>query len=343
MQTDNTDQTGTRAGRSRKYDTYIPPYSPVNGAILPQDPAPEQHVYSPVYEAPAQPVSKPIPHTFAPAKKHRQKTAADSALFGAIVKATVRVDKVTRQSVKAVQHSFEPPHISLLRTRKQRFFLRTFYVVGTASFLFAVGVGLNAMFGSNKEPVRNTTGVLGVINSQTSNDANRISEDPIETRPSKQDFATYLVAPQYPRYLRIPSLSIESRIRRLGLDSKNAVGSPNNIFDAGWYDGSVRPGEKEGSSIIIGHVAGVKEHGLFWDLSKITAGSLIEIEKGNGETVNYKVVKIDKLPQGSLDMSAYIKTEVAGKHDLKLITSSGKFEQIGAQFSGRVVVYAQQQ
>ena len=173
------------------------------------------------------------------------------------------------------------------------------------------------------------------------NDANRASEAPSEQKPSRQDYTTYLVAPQYPRYIRIPSIGVEARVRRLGVDSKGAIGSPNNIFDAGWYDGSVRPGERDGASVIIGHVAGAKEHGLFWSLASIGVGSTVEVEKGNGEIITYKVTKIEKLPGNNLDMSSYLKPDTAGRNDLKLITAAGKFEDIGTGYTGRVVVHTQ--
>jgi hypothetical protein len=349
MDASNYKQSDASRNRSRKYDTYIPGGVPISSAIYepPTQQAPQyQQPYTPpvqiAYAPPAQTALPKAPKIDFKASSEKQKMKSRRLVTKAIIKASVQVEKVTRQSVKAVSHTFEPPNIDALRTRKQKFLVRTFYVVGTASFIFAVGIGLNAAFGKKEPKIISSTGVLGISNTLL-NDANRQSEVPSEQKPSKQDFATYLVAPAYPRYLRIPSLQIEARVRRLGLDNKNAVGSPNNIFDAGWYDSSVRPGDKEGSSIIIGHVNGPKTQGLFWDISKVAPGSLIMIEKGNGESIAYKVTKIEKLPDDAIDMSVYLKTEVPGQHDLKLITSASKYDMVGKQNVGRVIVYAQQQ
>ena len=260
-------------------------------------------------------------------------------VFSSIVKASVEVERVTRKSVRAVKHSFEPPEIEALRTRRQRIFVRTFYSLGALSFVFSLIAGSQTLF-KTKQPQTAPQAVLAAT--YPTNDARRDSEIPAENIPTTQDIRTYLVAPQYPRYIRIPRINLESRIRRLGLDRNGAVGTPNNINDTGWYDGSVKPGEKEGASVIVGHVAGPTAHGAFWDLGKLSTGDSIDIEKGNGEIVSYKVTRILKVPVDKFDMAQYLSPEVAGKHDLKLMTSAGKYDKISGQYLDRVIVFAQQ-
>ena len=263
------------------------------------------------------------------------------SIFSAILDATVEVERVTRQSVQTVKHTFEPPHISALRSRRQKIMVRSFYALGSASFVLAVVLGVQAIFrsGNYDQPA---SSVLGA-NSKNQNDANRMSELPAENKPTSEDIATYLVAPEYPRYLKIPSIQVSTRIRRLGLDSKGAISTPNNINDAGWYDASVKPGEKVGASIIEGHVAGPTQHGVFWDLNKLTYGDLIEVEQGSGRIFTYKVTKTEKVPSSQLSMRKYLTVEVAGQHDLKLITAAGKYNIVSGVYDTRLVVFAQQQ
>lgn len=261
--------------------------------------------------------------------------APKKTLFSSIVKASVEIEKVTRQSVTAVKHSFEPPNIDLIRTKKQKLIARSFYALGAMSFVMAVYFGFQTL--TKKDTPKS------VLGSQTNiqNDTNRVSEIPSEQVPSQQDISTYLVASEYPRYMRIPSLKINTRIRRLGLDRKGAVGTPNNIHDAGWYDSSAKPGDKDGSSIIVGHIAGPTMHGLFWDLPLISQGTIIEIEKGNGFVIRYKVSKIEKIPNDSFDISKYLVQEAPGKNDLKLITATNKFNTVSGDYTQRVVVFAE--
>ena len=274
-------------------------------------------------------------------KHSKTETTTDKkTILSSLFKASVTVERVTRLSVKAVRHSFEPPEISALRSRKQKMLVRTFYGLGTLSFVFSLVAGSQTLF-SSKQAQKAPQSVLGITN--VNNDANRNSEMPTENIPTTQDIRTYLVAPQYPRYIRIPRIDLESRVRRLGLDRNGAVGTPNNINDTGWYDGSVKPGDKEGASIIVGHVAGATLHGVFWDLSKLTIGDSIDVEKGNGEIVIYKVTKTQKVPADKLEMAQYLLPEVAGKHDLKLMTIAGKYDKVSGQYLNRLIVFAEQQ
>lgn len=374
MQDNYQSSSGYKAARARKYDAYIPP------TAVGREPVPAQPHYAPVhspqptsayniqvnhqYQQPSayqppqqhqqssldfiqksqfqQPQQQPIKKITLPNTAYKKKASKPKrTLFSAILKATVQVDKVTRQSMQAVKHTFEPPEIVAKRSRRQKLFHRTFYVVGTASFVMAIGLGIKVLIAESPKQ-RSNTGVLG-LQAAAQNDANRPSEAPSEQKPTKQDLDTYLVAQPYPRYISISSLGLEARVRRLGLDSKGAVGSPNNIFDVGWYDGSVRPGEKDGSSVLVGHVAGPSQQGIFWGLPKIEIDAIIVIEKGNGESIRYRVTKVDKLPAGDIDMTQYIKSDVPGTHDLKLITIAGKYATLNEQYSGRLVVTAVQQ
>lgn len=288
---------------------------------------------------PETPVVPPTPEVkYSPAVGASPKTKR--SLFSVILDTTVEVDRVTRQSVQAVRHSFEPPHISAMRTRRQKLLVRWFYTMGTVSFVVAMVLGIYAFTHAGSPKPVTSTGVLGAQTNQ--NDANRLSESPAENKPTAEDIATYLVAPAYPRYLRIPSINVSTRIRRLGIDSKGAVSTPNNINDSGWYDASVKPGDNDGASIIEGHVAGQTQHGVFWDLNKLVYGDTIQIEKGSGEVISYKVTKTEKVPADQLNMRNYLASESPGKNDLKLITAAGKYNIVNGIYDTRLVVYAQQ-
>ncbi len=324
------------------YQQYsVPAVQPVEQPGMP----PAQYQQQPYYQQPAvqqpyfqAPAYTPQQEPSRPA--NTQKTPlTKSALFGALVKATVEVERVTRQSMQSVKHTFEPPHISAMRTRRQKMLVRGFYALGSASFVTALFLGAYVIFYKEAPKTVPQNSVLGV--NYSNNDAQREAEAPVEKKPSQEDMKTYLVAPQYPRYIRIPSMQVEARIRRLGITTMGAVSTPNNINDAGWYDASVKPGESEGASVIEGHVAGPTQHGIFWDISKITVGSSIEVEKGNGEIIYYKVTKTEKVPNDKFNMQKYLTAERAGKHDLKLITASGKYNSIGGVNDERIVVYAQ--
>jgi len=347
--------------RSKKYDTYVSGGVPVYQNILPDE---QQGVYqAPQYQPvsqpsqPAQPVyvtqqvgSVPIYNnqatyqnpvttpslsnrTYSAPKVTKKKTKKPA--LAAIMKATVQLEKVTKNSISVVKQTFEPDELQAMRTKKQKILARTFYAVGVASFMLMMGFGVKQLFKPNNST--SPSSVLGVQTSGTS----RVSNDPIEQQPTEQDKKTYLVAPQYPRYIRIPKISVDARVRRLGIDSKGAVAFPTNIYDIGWYDGSVRPGDPVGSSILIGHLMGNTQQGALWNIEKIGTGDSIEIEKGDGTVVRYRVTSVKKTEPGD-DLSTFIKPDQPGKHDLKLITASGMYDKVSNNTQQRIVVFATQ-
>src|SRR5947209_7865092 len=64
--------------------------------------------------------------------------------------------------------------------------------------------------------------------------------------------ATLTPLPDLPQRIVIPSLNVDSTIEQVGLDSQKRMDVPKNVFDVGWYDLGVRPGQI-GSAVIDGH------------------------------------------------------------------------------------------
>lgn len=148
-----------------------------------------------------------------------------------------------------------------------------------------------------------------------------------ETEPTPTAIAEYTVAAQYPRYLSIEKLGIHNaKIIQVGLKSNNEVGTPNNIFDAGWYNGSDLPGTG-GTAIIDGHNGGLTKSGIFKTLPSLAIGDLITIERGNGTFLTYSVAENVAVPLSEANdymLKARV-SPVQGKESITLITCSGKW------------------
>lgn len=176
--------------------------------------------------------------------------------------------------------------------------------------------------------------------SAVSDDASDVSDEkPSEVRP---EVAGYKVAADLPRMLRIDSIKVDARVVRLGVKSNNQLKAPANIFDAGWYEGSAKPGEA-GAVVIDGHVRGPTQPGVFSRLKELQPGQTIQIEKGNGSVVNYKVIKTQQYDSDKVDMAAAITPVEAGKNGLNIITCEGRYDKKTNQYQKRLVVFASQQ
>jgi len=219
-----------------------------------------------------------------------------------------------------------------------------FYVVAAIVFLFSSAVTVQT-FTSNQQAKDQIQQVLGEDSVQTSVDEQGVVEgtgdQPTEKAVPADAIANYRVSnPEEPRIIRIPSIGVYARIKSLGVTREGAVDAPRNLNDVGWYDGSARPGNSRGSSLLLGHVSGWTADGVFKKISKLAPGTMFEVEKGNGTKVKYQVTRSESIPLDSLDMGKILTPDVEGEHDLKLMTCSGKYNRSSEEYEERLVVYA---
>jgi LPXTG-site transpeptidase (sortase) family protein len=160
-------------------------------------------------------------------------------------------------------------------------------------------------------------------------------ENPDEKDPGA--VGSYKVAPDMPRRINIPNIKVNARILALGVKSDNQLKAPTNIYDAGWYQKSAKPGEN-GAMLIDGHVHGPTKPGVFYNLKKLVAGDRVTVERGDGQVFNYTVVKSQSYPKDAVDMAAAITPAIAGKQGLNIITCNGSLS--GTSYEERLVVFA---
>lgn len=176
--------------------------------------------------------------------------------------------------------------------------------------------------------------VLAVSSSQK----NSAELTPSEDEPS-HDLSTYRVAADAPRMLVIDKLGVQARIFPLSAHINNALESPSNIFDAGWYSMSAKPGET-GAMVINGHVSGLTKQGIFSNIRSLKEGDKLEIERGDGKKYGYTVVGIQAYANDKVDIAELLAPASPGKPGLNLITSTGRFNIRTNQFEERHAVFA---
>jgi LPXTG-site transpeptidase (sortase) family protein len=147
------------------------------------------------------------------------------------------------------------------------------------------------------------------------------------------------VPPNNPKYIAIPAINISNTpILRLGLLKSGAIGTPDNIYDTGWYDGSSLPGQS-GAMFIYGHVSSWTADGIFYNLKKLTPGDKITITTGNNTTYTYQVMGTKVYPYNNVDMNQVLSPIDASKPGLNLMTCTGQIIQGTSEFNERLVVF----
>lgn len=148
-----------------------------------------------------------------------------------------------------------------------------------------------------------------------------------ETEPAAETVREYTVAADRPRYLTIPKLGISNaRVLAVGINQKGQLGTPNNIYDVGWYDSSSKPGQP-GTVLIDGHKGGSSKPGVFNDLPSLAVGDIIEITRGDNVIFKY-IVKENKtvaLSESNEYMKTALKSPEAGKQSVTLISCTGEW------------------
>lgn len=164
----------------------------------------------------------------------------------------------------------------------------------------------------------------------------------VEEEPTEYEVREYYVAPERPRYLTIEPLGIyNSRIRPVSINSNGELGTPNNIFDVGWYESSSLPGG--GRTLLIdGHNGGPHVRGVFKNLPDLGIGEIIWIERGDGLLFKYIVTEnvTKSLDEANLYMVEAMKSPEPGKESVTLISCTGEWSSQRNTYLSRQFVRA---
>jgi LPXTG-site transpeptidase (sortase) family protein len=150
----------------------------------------------------------------------------------------------------------------------------------------------------------------------------------------------YSIAADQPKQLKIPKLGINAAVVSLGLTSGGAVDTPKNIWNAGWYNGSAKPGT-DGAVFIDGH-SSASRGALFGNLDKLVVGDQIQLERGDGSLITYRVAYTATVDRNAVDMASMMKPYGGAARGLNIITCVGKWIDSEKTLENRALVYAQQ-
>lgn len=164
---------------------------------------------------------------------------------------------------------------------------------------------------------------------------------PSTDKPAPAAVNSYSVAADHARYLTIPKLGVHARVLSVSTTSDGAIGTPANIYDTAWYSGSALPGQS-GATLIDGHISSWTSHGVFYGLKQLAPGDTVQIERGDGQIITYRVMKIQTYDADSVDMNAALSPITPGTSGLNLISCSGDVEAGSNEFNQRIVVFTEQ-
>lgn len=159
-------------------------------------------------------------------------------------------------------------------------------------------------------------------------------------RPSSQLKTSPIVqtGPGLPIRLKIPRINVDTIVEYVGLTSKGAIDVPKGPTDAAWFDLGPRPGES-GSAVISGHY-GWKNNipAIFDNLNELIIGDKIYIVDEKGKTDTFIVRKLRSY--GENENASDVFDSGDEKSHLNLITCKGVWNKTNKSYSGRLVVFS---
>jgi sortase (surface protein transpeptidase) len=137
----------------------------------------------------------------------------------------------------------------------------------------------------------------------------------------------------------IPKIGAHSSLVPLGLNPDNTVQVPpvSTPMQAGWYSYGPTPGET-GPAVILGHVDGMKQAGIFYRLRELASGDRVSVSRRDGSTARFVVTRVDRVSKDAFPTDA-VYGNTAGP-ELRLITCGGDFDHTAHNYRDNVIVYA---
>ena len=147
------------------------------------------------------------------------------------------------------------------------------------------------------------------------------------------------LAPSIPVRIDIPAIGVNAPIMRLGRNGDGTVQVPplDNHNLAGWYSGSVTPGQR-GSSVILGHVDDYAGPSVFFSIKSLVRGDKIGVMRANGSTAAFSVDGVQKVVKALFPAGTVYGN--ASYPSLRLVTCGGPFDAGRGAYLDNIVVYA---
>ncbi|WP_328302362.1 class F sortase [Streptomyces sp. NBC_00435] len=141
-----------------------------------------------------------------------------------------------------------------------------------------------------------------------------------------------------PARVAIPTLDIDAPVTAVGLDDEGWMRAPDSSDPglAGWFTGSVTPGER-GTSVIDGHVDTTRGPAVFHRLGAVETGARVTVTREDASTARFTVYRVESVPRETFPADrVYGDT---GQPELRLITCGGTYSKSHG-YTDNVIVYA---
>ncbi len=162
-------------------------------------------------------------------------------------------------------------------------------------------------------------------------------DEPEPDSATQQAISTEVSAGREPATLSVPAIGLDEDLIDLGLQDDGSLEVPTDWSRVGWFTGGGKPGG-HGPTVMVGHLDSTTGPAVFYELTEVQAGDLIEVTDVDGTLHTYEVYRVQDLPKDD-----YPTQEVFGAtsgDELRLITCTGEFDAANFRHLDNRVVFA---
>ncbi len=144
-----------------------------------------------------------------------------------------------------------------------------------------------------------------------------------------------------PARIFIPTIDVDAPVVATGISADGVVDIPENVNEVGWYNGSSKPGDVRGASVIVGHRDGAfGVDGAFYNLGKLGPGDPVRVVDDEGIAMNYEVAAREVVAKSNFANVAPEYFSKTGSPRLTLITCGGAYIKEKGGYQANVIVTA---
>lgn len=142
-----------------------------------------------------------------------------------------------------------------------------------------------------------------------------------------------------PVRLRIAGINVDAPVVPVGMREDGLMDIPSTAHETGWFSLGYLPGSP-GNAVLAGHLD--KESGqpaVFWNLRRLKPGDIVELERGDGVVLRYRVIGSKTYPMDNAPLDEIFGSATGSR--LNLVTCNGAWQEHLATYNRRLVVYTE--
>jgi len=146
-------------------------------------------------------------------------------------------------------------------------------------------------------------------------------------------------AARVPVRIGVQAIEVSAPILGVGTDpATQELVVPPTVATAVWWAYGARPGDSSGDVVVAAHVDYNHKYGIFFDLYRLSPGTLVTVTTANGATKSYVVASNVHVVKPALAQRQLFTT--TGRPRLTLITCGGSFDPAKRSYRDNIVVTA---